>query len=185
MSKYKLFGLAGLARTGKDTIGNYMGGIHNFHSYAFADPIKKAAHEMFGIPLEYFYDTSNIDREIIIPEWGYSPRQITQMLGTEGGRDLFRKDIWVKRGEIEWQNFCDGDPIQYGMVFTDVRFENEAKMIRENGGIILHVFRDNASKINSHISEAGIKVGEEDKTIYNNGTIQQLCDIIDSIIGES
>ena len=182
---YKLYGIAGFARTGKDTIGNYMAGIHNFRKYAFADPIKEAASKMFGVHLNDFYDNALSDRETVLPEWGYSPRQMIQMLGTEGGRDLFREDIWVKRGEIEWKNFCAGEPVECGMVITDVRFENEAKMIREMGGKIIHVFRDKATAINSHISEAGIVVGEEDTTIFNNGTLPELCDTIDIIIGES
>ena len=181
---YKLYGIAGFARTGKDTIGNYMCGVHHYRKYAFADPIKEAASKMFGVPLEYFYDGDR-DRELVLPEWDYSPRQMIQLLGTEGGRDLFREDIWVKRSEIEWKNFCSGEPVECGMVITDVRFENEAKMIREMGGKIIHVFRDKASPINSHISEAGIVVGEEDTTIFNNGTLPELCDTIDIIIGES
>jgi len=180
--KYKLFGIAGLARTGKDTIGNYMSGAHNFHKYAFADPIKKAAHEMFDIPLNHFYDDEL--KEITNNTWGFSPRQIAQMLGTEGGRDLFRSDIWTKRGEIEWSNFCATNIYKAGMVFTDVRFENEADMIRLAGGNIIHVFRDNAVKVNDHVSEAGIKVTEnKDSIIYNNGTIQDLCEAVDEIVG--
>lgn len=182
---YKLFGLAGLGRTGKDTVGNYLCGAHDFHKYAFADPIKKAASEMFGLPLDLFYDDGVRDREAVNTFWGYSPRQMIQMLGTEGGRDLFRKDIWIKRGEIEWSNFCAKNSNKKGMVFTDVRFENEADMIRATGGNIIHVFRDNAGKVNNHISESGIVVNEnKDSIIYNNGTINDLCEAIDKIVGE-
>lgn len=181
--KYKLFGIAGKARTGKDTVANYMRGIHKMHTYAFADPIKKAASEMFGIPLHHFYDEDL--KESTNNFWGYSPRQMIQMLGTEGGRDLFREDIWVKRGEVEWSNFCATNVNKKGMVFTDVRFENEAEMIRLAGGSIIHVFRDSAQQINAHISEAGIEVDEvKDWVIHNNGTLSELFKSVDLIVGD-
>lgn len=181
MIECKLFGIAGLARTGKDTIAGHMKRVWNYHTYAFADPIKKAAHEMFGIPLNYFYDDST--KEDLIPEWGFSPRQITQILGTEGGRELFRPDIWTKRGEIEWNNFRQENKNKSGMVFTDVRFENEAEMIRGLGGTIIHVIRDNAVGVNSHKSEDGIHVDiYNDVQIFNNSTIEDLIKRVDRII---
>ena len=178
--KLTLIGITGKARSGKDTVGNYIKGMHNFNTYAFADPIKKAASIMFGIPLDYFYDDEHKER--IVSQWDLSPRQIMQTLGTEGGRDLFRQDIWVKRGEIEWANFCANNQYRSGLIFTDVRFENEAEMIRLNGGHIIHIERENVTKVNEHISEQGITFNLKDIVIHNDKTKEDLFKRVDDIM---
>ena len=197
----RLLGITGRAKSGKDTVGEYLQKAHQYKQYAFADPIKKAAHEMFGIPLEAFYDQSL--KEIIIPEWGFTPRKILQLLGTEAGREIFDNDMWVKRGEIEWNNlkkeysniittqeitlhtkmaFEAPIRIPSGLVITDIRFENEAAMIRRRGGKVLHMYRDDLEEIETHVSEAGIKMHDDDYIIDNNGSLADLVNIVDNMI---
>lgn len=176
-----LIGIAGKARSGKDSVGWYFKERYKFQTYAFADPLKKAASEMFGVPLSSFYD--GILKEIVIEEWGFSPRQMIQRLGTEGGRQLFRKDIWTKRAEIEWNNVqrITIDNCR-GLVVTDIRFENEAEMIRKNGGLVIHIQRDDAQKINSHESENGVEFNPSDVIISNNDTIHDLYRRVDDFM---
>jgi Deoxynucleotide monophosphate kinase len=179
----KLLGIAGKARSGKDTIGEYMRDEYDFKLYSFASPIKEAASKMFGIPLHVFYDGEH-DREEVIPYWGFSPREILQKLGTECGRDVFRKDIWLKRGLHEWENFKNdyeiymeskpSSPTYSGMIFTDVRFDNEADAIRERGGKIIHIIRDAAETVSEHTSEACIIMDSDDIVVYNNDSLEDL-----------
>jgi hypothetical protein len=180
MKKLKLIGMTGKARSGKDTAAEYLKNRHRFHTYAFADPLKKAAAEMFGIPLDMFYDQSV--KEKIIPEWGFSPRQIAQLLGTEGGRKLFREDIWVKRAELEWKTFqrCTNPEYMNGMIITDLRFENESKMVRDLGGYVIHIHRKDAVKVNEHESENGVEVFVGDYVIDNNGSFDDLYDQLEA-----
>lgn len=189
----RLIGLSGAARSGKDTVGKYLVEKHNFKRYAFADPLKRAAHEMFGIPLEDFH--SDDKKEVVNEFWGFSPRQIAQLLGTEGGRELFREDLWTKRAELAWlqhqEYITDIAPETFGnieglsgMVVTDVRFPNEAEWIKDAGGIVIDIWRPGADGnvgVAAHASEAGYPEELKDIVIVNDGTLDQLYEMVDRI----
>lgn len=179
----KLLGMAGVARSGKDTVAHYLKYTHHFRTYAFADPLKEAASKMFGIPLEHFYDSKY--KEVTDPFWGISPREMAQKLGTEGGRRVFGEDLWIKRAEQEWNDYKDQfngkrdmsfypDRDENGFIITDVRFENEADFIRKNNGIVIHVKRNSIEKVREHESENGIQILDNDIVIDNNGTVEEL-----------
>jgi hypothetical protein len=150
----------------------------DFVKYSFALPLKRAAAEMFGLPLERFLDGD--DREIEDPFWGISPRRILQLLGTEGGRELFREDIWIKRAELELRKYQEADT---GMVVADVRFPNEAQWIREMGGLLIHVVRPGMESVApAHASEAGYSDDLKDVILYNDGTIEDLYKKVDNVL---
>jgi len=191
--KLLLIGISGKARSGKDTIGEYIVNSYDFQAHSFAGPIKRAVCEMFGIDMSLF-ETEEL-KEKVIPFWGYSPRQMAQMLGTEGGRDLFDSNIWVRRAYVEWLALMKSSiammkinksilPAFNGMVITDVRFENEAKWIRSEGGTIIHVTRDSAMKVSNHCSENGIKPLKGETHIVNNGSLAELYDNVDLAIAK-
>ena len=48
----KLIGLTGKARSGKDTVANYLFNQHGYTRIAFADPVKLAAQQVFGLTHE-------------------------------------------------------------------------------------------------------------------------------------
>lgn len=165
-----LIGLTGKARSGKDTVAKYLNENYEMVLYAWADPLKKACSEMFGVPLNFFYDDAL--KEEIIPEWGISPRVMAQKLGTEGGRELFFNDIWIRRGEVEYMKYQNSD-----FVITDCRFPNEANWIRSSGGYVIHIERDSIPDsvgVSNHASEAGVDIEESDFVINNNGTLDEL-----------
>ncbi len=190
----KLIGLSGAARSGKDTVGRYLIEKYNFKRYAFADPLKKAASEMFGIPLEDFHNDNK--KEVMNEFWEFSPRQIAQLLGTECGRKIFRDDIWIKRAEMAWvehqQTIAEIAPETFGhidglagMVVTDVRFENEAQWIKDMGGFNIHIIRpgkDGNVGLSNHASEAGYPDDLKDHIILNDGTLDDLYQKIDEIV---
>jgi hypothetical protein len=59
------------------------------------------------------------------------------------------------------------------IIIKDIRFENEAAYIRDMGGKIWHIVRDNAESVNQHSSELGIEIQPSDIVISNNGTIEE------------
>jgi len=192
----KLIGLSGLARSGKDTVGDRLVSEHNFKRYAFADPLKRAGSEMFGIPLEDFH--SDDKKEVVNKFWGFSPRQIAQLIGTEGGRELFRDDIWVRRAHLEYITHLETTammpkdrydnnsvPGLGGMVITDVRFPNEAEWIKEYDGIIIHINRPGADGVvgeAAHASEAGYPDELKDYIVENAGSLDDLYVLIDNLL---
>lgn len=182
MKKQLLIGLTGKARSGKDTVGKYLVDVYGYRTYAFAEPLKQACAFMFGVDIDYFYNP--LLKEKVIPEWGYSPRQMAQKLGTEGGRELFRQDIWIVRAQVELNKYLTNQRPR-AVVVTDVRFDDEAAWIRKNGGQVWQIDRKGIQKVSEHKSEAGIILQEEDIVINNNGTLEELYAIIDeSITGE-
>lgn len=191
----KLVGLTGVARSGKDTVGGYMVSHYDFLQYAFANPIRKVASAMFGLP-ENVFEGDNEDREVPDPFWGISPREMLQKIGTEGARDVFGQDIWVKHAHRYWStlkasrdldNYKLSAPVPWrGVVITDVRFDNEAKWIQEQGGIVLSIERPGVTAVNEHRSENGVHKDHITHHIVNDRTQEDLrsrvCELFDQLL---
>lgn len=176
----RLIGMSGMARSGKDTVGTHLVEHFNFKQYALADPLKRACAEMFGLPLIDFYEG---DREKINEFWGFSPREMAQLMGTECGRQVFRDDIWIKRAEMEYETMSAF--VHAGMVVTDCRFENEVQWIKDTGGTIIHVQRpgaDGVVGVGNHLSEAGYPDELKDHIVVNDGTLEDLYEKINDIM---
>ena len=107
------------------------------------------------------------DKEAIVPVIDRSVRHIMQMLGTEFGRNCIDPDLWVNL----MQHRLLGNIAPY-IVFDDIRFENEAAMIRNLGGLIIHVERaELGAKTNDHASEMGIMNHYRDIFVGNDDSI--------------
>lgn len=158
-SYYTLIGIHGLARSGKDEVGRIllsnMGG--DWDGGAFAN-VPKRMLNLMGV------DTSDEAKDKDDPYYGISVRKMMQTLGTDWGRGL-SEDIWIKA-------FTKLYP-KGKYVITDVRMENEAKFIRDNGGIVIHV-KGRGGINTTHSSEAGIEVKGLDIVIENTGTLEEL-----------
>lgn len=169
-----IIGIAGKARTGKDTIASCLVNWHGYRSMAFAEPITKFIIDAFA-PEHWYLQ----NKEEAIPGIDLSYREIAQRMGTDFFRNQIDKDIWVKA----LQRRMDRQTIHEArVVITDVRFENEAKWIRDHGGFIIHVDRQDAPPARTHSSEDGIAVAEGDYIIDNNGTIDTLYRQIDELM---
>lgn len=167
----KLIGLAAKARSGKDTAANM---VLTFAPWtatlSFAQPIRDAMTAIFGFGYEHFHGAL---KEVVIPEYGKSPRQMMQYLGTEWGRNCVHTDLWLTlAGKKIAQAKAEGKNV----IVTDVRFENEAEFIRGLGGTIWHIERGEKQAVNAHASEAGVAVRKDlgDIVIDNNGTLDDL-----------
>ena len=174
MDNFILVGLTGRAGSGKDTVADWFVKHHKFKKMSFAQPIK-AALSALDMP-----EPADRERkEQPIPGFSFTWREAAQKLGTEWGRSL-DENLWVKlvqkRLHIAMSN----------VVISDVRFENEAAMIREMGGTILHIQGRQASLgANAvHTSEAGIELHPEDIVIDNSGSIEELYEQLMELMSE-
>lgn len=175
--KKKLVGITGRAGAGKDVVANILKSdlLHDCSVYRFASPLKEACANLFGWTMEQIEDRDF--KETVDPVWGFKPRIAMQTLGTEWGRAL-RDDLWVHMAQVKFDS-----PFTHGMIICDVRFENEAAFIRDNGGLLIHVNRmGTAIEEASHASEAGVEFKEGDAWIDNNGTIEDLKSKVERII---
>ena len=166
-----LIGLTGPARTGKSTTAYHLTLEHGFASYAFADPLRDALMAIFGLSPEDFEGTA---KEKPIAWLGRSPRQLMQLLGTEWGRHMISANLWVDLAEQHFDALADASWPAPHYVISDVRFENEADFIRKRGGVIVHLQRFDAPKVNPHISEAGVSLHKNDLVLVNDGDLPSL-----------
>lgn len=103
-------------------------------------------------------------------------RKLLQWLGTEWGRGTISESLWVDLWSAETQKLLD---IGTGLVISDdVRFDNEAKMVKAMGGHIIQITSDFTEKridtkagISNHASEAGVSPDLVDYVVKNNGSL--------------
>lgn len=176
----KIIGITGKARSGKDTVGNYLCLKHNFVQLSFAAPIKR----MVTTLLNRGEDWIEEHKEKFIPGLE-SPRVLMQTLGTEWGRNIIDENIWINLVSREINNLMTqhAHPVPAGVVITDCRFENEAEWIhRQGGGRIWQVIRFDAPEIPSHSSEAGLSTNLVDEILLNNSGYEKLYQRIEEIL---
>lgn len=137
-----IIGLVGFIGSGKGTVGELLK-MQGYKQASFAGVLKDTASIMFGWDRELLEgDTveSRVFRETKDEFWSekfgydFSPRLALQLLGTEAGRDVFHKDLWIYALEKRINN-------KRHVVITDTRFPNEIEWIRSKGGVIVQVKR--------------------------------------------
>lgn len=169
-SKMRLIGIAGQARSGKDTLAGYL--LFNLigwtHS-SFADPLK-AMLTVIGV------DCSDDAKAVVDDVFGVTPRHMMQTLSTEWGRHMINGDIWVKVFARLNAGKC--------VIVPDVRFENEAALVREHG-VLIHLTGRGGIEGN-HVSENPIEFKEGDIVIDNSGSLDFLRWQVDgnAVLGE-
>jgi hypothetical protein len=151
---------------------------------ALADPIKEFCFSVLGLDKDIMYgndDAKNATTEYRwekMPQWlrssigvGHGPmtyRQIMQIVGTELGRDVWDKEIWVKA--LHRKIHRSG--ADYFLV-TDVRFPNEVDAVKAWGGKVWKIDgpqRGAVKKTDSHASENALNntAIDFDAVIMNN-----------------
>lgn len=166
----RLVGFTGRMGSGKSSAAMMLEG-HGFNSVSFAGPIKSMARALlqngFGYgdgDVDFHFD----DKEFLLPGVGCTMRHLLQTLGTEWGRNLIKQSLWLDSARLRLNRLDYAD-----VVVDDVRFGNEAAMIREAGGLIIHLRRPGGSSV-QHVSEFPVSVHEGDVVIVNDGS---LCDL--------
>lgn len=204
LKELNLIGVSGKSGSGKSTVCHYFREKYvDVYIENFADFLKAAASHAFGIDEKYFYDPEL--KEKVFVEWGVSPRQIAQFLGTEMFRDTVEKlipgighNFWIHRlqgkltGNLILEDkdgiYTAGDTVFVG----DVRFPNEQTWILNNGGILLELTREEEREvgISNHPSEYslsrnyGITAHPNYFLVENNSTLEDLYETVDNILSQ-
>ena len=187
---YRLIGIAGKKNSGKDTVANYIEEKGHYLSflthhllpismYHLADPLKCAAMEAFKLTKHEVYDETA--KEKVHQYWGLTPRKILQLLGTEGFRNIFGEDFWLRRADLELRT----NPLYQDCLtlVPDIRFENECDWIRDHNGLVVHVFRRSQDKPkDTHASEQELKVRGMDWVIDSPDGVDNLKQETNSLI---
>ncbi len=178
-----LIGLVGQKQVGKDTIANHLIKNYNYNKYSFADPLKEACKHIFRLTDEQLYK----DKEIPDPRWNnVTPRKLLQVVGTQ----LFREELinqipelaelknttWIHNFELWYKDNKD-----INIVIPDVRFGDEADIIKKNGGILIRVNRGEFNTKDLHKSEQELNDIKTDIIINNDSSLDDLHKKIDTL----
>ncbi len=148
----KILGISGAKGAGKSTVAGMIAGlVPGARVVSLADPLKEICGQVFGFTQTQLYGPSKF-RDEVDPEWGFAPRAALQPLGTEWGRGL-HEDVWIRY-------LVRNAPAEGLLIIPDIRYENEARYVREKGGHILKLRRNEypwwRPKWTLHASERGI-----------------------------
>jgi ABC-type dipeptide/oligopeptide/nickel transport system ATPase component len=191
----RIVGLMGAAGCGKSTAAQ-----------RFLDQHPRSMHMSFARPLrmmvKHFLDDVRPKRWPITgkdytddPRYKNEPipflrdvtaRKLMQTLGTEWGRNSIDPDFWVEIARVKVERtlgtaWRKDRPGSMAIVFDDVRFRNEARMLREYGGVVAQIVRPGQKiiKESAHASEA--QDVTPDIIIVNDGSVLDLWQKIDVI----
>lgn len=150
-------GFCGPAGAGKTTAACYLVGYHpGWNRCSFADPLRSMLRALGLKPEDFTHDKKEHPHQLLC---GKSPRQALQTLGTEWGRQTIGDDIWIRAATHQILNHIENGG---RVVMDDVRFDNEAGMIRALGGIVIHLGRADqrsGTTHTTHASERGVSSG--------------------------
>lgn len=189
MAYYKNVGLIGKARSGKDTVGQRLGRTYAYTRVAFADPLKDMAlrlnpivgtdNDTLAVPGERLRD--------VVDFWGWERakdelpevRRVLQNIG-QGVRE-HDEDFWVR---VALRKIDAAEKWNLPVVVTDVRYENEARALRDRGFALIRVTRPGtgAGENATHDSETELDTWATSLTIANTGTLDDLNRIVDSLL---
>jgi len=160
-----IIGLAGPIGSGKTEAARALQAV-GFARVRFADPLK-AMLRCLGLD-EVMTDGSLKEAPTPLLE-GKTPRFAMQTLGTEWGRELIGRSLWVNA----WKRKA----LAYGtasIVADDVRFEEEVRLIQSLGGTVVFVERPGHATMSNHVSERFAFT--PDQTWRNEGSIEEWRD---------
>lgn len=191
-----VIGLAGPARSGKNTVASIIEDILEVpvEQDAFANRLKVSAARSLGFDFESlseyldWADTFKEEGSIVVevmdvneepymrPIKTITGREFLQFYGTEAHRELFGTDFWVEK-------LADSLHPDLVTVVTDVRFDNEAELIKRLGGLMMRVTREQVDALpGDHASEVPISDSLIDYEIDNSGTMDDLISRVNWIL---
>lgn len=190
-----LIGVNGFKQSGKGTVAKIVSAIYNdgdavVHEVGFADKLKILAAQTIGFDrpprdLIALMDEAKLSWAFDIrqpegPHRSFTGRQFLQQLGTRA-RENFGDDFWVDQVLPVPGKTATGDELRVAdrypgvdcVVFTDLRFPNEAERVRRLGGVVWEVLRPGLGS-DGHASEQKLPAELVDYTINNATSIRAL-----------
>lgn len=168
MKRRRLIALTGPARSGKDTVAQFLAADHGFHIVSFAEPLYAAVSAITGYSVAHLQNRDNKEQPIRWLSDDASPRKLLQTLGTEWGRDLIDENIWVRIAMRKADRlFFEGKDV----VITDVRTPQELPAIRKREGLLVNVVRPGVchGSVRDHPTENPAVWAEADCFFHNCG----------------
>ena len=173
-----LIGIAGPAQSGKSTLAGEFRRLVEFRGQKYCErPFAGSLKRMLA---SIGVDVSDLSKNVPVPflDGRITPRVMMQTLGTDWGRSLL-PDLWLR----VWQHELDDSANT--VCVPDIRFDNEAELVRELGGIVIHIRRKPTADmlaVPAHASEAGITCVKGDIIFRNDRGIEKMAQLAASIL---
>lgn len=131
--RIKYLGLAGQAGAGKDYCWLWLieRSLFTVKRVGYADQVRMEIAQLFGMSCE-------TEKQLFTKPYSHEVRRLLQWWGTDLRRAA-DPDYWVKQGIGAAEAIAAEATEDLLIVFTDVRFENEAAAIHELGGKVFEV----------------------------------------------
>jgi hypothetical protein len=178
--------LIGKARSGKDTAAGFLVRERAYTRVAFADPLKEMALSIDPlIPARERLIHVRLSALIRDVGWEYAKdhypevRRILQSIGQT--QREFDADYWVN---VAARKIAGAEAWNLPVVVTDVRYLNEAVMLRARGFKMIRIMRPRIgvtmkeARAAMHASENELNDYPTDAVIYNDGDLDQLRNAI-------
>ena len=180
-----LIGVSGKLGSGKDSLASMIIELDStFQRKVFAEKLKQIVSLLSGRPIEDMY--SQEGKNIYLPEWDMTVGNMLQQIGTDVMRNHFHNNVWVKALFADYVPHSveklSGSYEEYpNWIICDVRFKNEAQIIRDKGGILVRVngdpakIRENSTRDLNHQSETDLDDWDDwNIVVENNSTLEEL-----------
>jgi len=181
--KTKIIGIAGLAGSGKDTVGEAIQAFgklekENWEIKKFAGTLKQVASILTGLNIQVF-ESQEFKNSTLGEEWDYmTVREMLQKLGTDIMRDNLHPNVWVN---ALFSNYDHNSR----WIITDLRFPNELLTIQKHNGILIKVVRPGVVRMNHYSETALDNFGKWNYIIHNDGTKYDLIQKVRQIYYEN
>lgn len=175
-----LIGITGHKFSGKSTVAKMLSEMLGYKVVSFADKLKDVTCVLTGCTRENLEDYDFKEGQLI-PKylWAYcgdaeipTYRAFLQHFGSEVMRGV-NDNIWID---------CTLSNCGENCIVSDCRFPNEAKAIKERGGIVIKVVRPDAKANDSHQSETRIDEIVPDIIIENNSDLKALQGNVSALV---
>jgi hypothetical protein len=170
----KLIALTGVARSGKSTIAKELA-KYGYTRSKFSQTLKNMLLQIPGVTEEMTEGKLKELPQSILGD--RTPRDVMQTLGTEWGRDLVSNKIWLDA----WQRSVAH--LKY-VVVEDLRFPNEADLVKSLGGEIWSVTREGYTP-DGHSSETEMSKIYPDVIIKNDSNKESLHAMLKGIVQDT
>ena len=174
----KKIGITGGIGSGKSTVAKHLSNKRiPFSRTKFSGTLKKMLMQIPNVTVDMIEGELKEEPQELFG--GKTPREVMQTLGTEWGRDSVYSKIWLDAWERSVRD------LTY-VVVEDLRYLNEAELIKNRGGKIWRIRRPDYffghSTKYDHISETEMEGIKPDLVIRNSGSVEELHAMIDSIL---
>lgn len=180
-----LIGLAGYARSGKDTVAGIINRLYGHTVLSFSDILREFlyAQDLY-LPGQALRPEIRLNK--VVDHYGWEEareqypyiRHLQQLTGTEAGREILGPQVWCDA----WSRrvLTQGG----SWVNPSTRFPNEAERITNLGGKVYRVVMPGVGPVNEHGSDTALDDWDFDGIIMNDGSLLDLEGEVQRVLGD-